>query len=166
MKEILTSFRKKDVPHSKDIVVQCRGCGIRPSIEDIGCLRCICGHLKDSDALSLTLVSSNEMRYDGDALKELVGLSSSISEDAISTGDSIRCRNCGLCKDRIIEQIWESLTIENLDRISKTLDGIEEDCVRSSICKESVKASLTRMEDNMTESSERMRLLAHRFMGV
>lgn len=166
MKRIIDSLRKKKDVGGSDVVIGCRGCGSHPCLDDTGCLRCICGNLKDRDARTLTLVSSNEIMFDGDALRELSRLSNLLSPDSIVCGASIRCRNCGLYRDRLMDGVWEALNEDNLTRIISSVDSEGGECIRASACRASARESLTRMREEMLQSAERCRMLAHRFMGV
>ena len=145
--------------------MQCRGCDAIPSIGDIGCLRCICGTIGGRDPDSLVLISSHEIKYDGDTVRALNNLSSLMDGNRPAVTDMFRCRRCMIARQRIADEIWTDLSMENLQGIVSSLDDAEIDCPRAEECKDMSVRSIQRMMSGLRSLSEDCRLISGR-MGA
>ena len=157
---------EKENIDSKDIVIDCRRCGATPEFTDERCLRCTCDRIRDHDVETITYRSSQDIMYGGDPAKILVRISDLLDSSTAFFGKDGRCRRCKLSAQHMRDQIWTSLSIDNLDELYDELSQLSVRCKDWESCRQRTMEGIQRIRDGLLTISEDCHMSAYKMMGV
>ncbi len=166
LKDVFKRKAPEVVLDTYDTMIDCRQCEHSPDISSTVCLRCCQEKLSDHDFDTIVFRSAEDVQFRGDAAKIVRRLMTIIPDSCGTLRDEKRCKDCALSKHSMAEMLWSDLTVEGVGSAMQRIDAIVVDCKTFEQCRDSVKASLDVMHEDMSSLKDEILFVANRIVGV
>lgn len=160
------SRKNENASSDKALRIDCRGCMNEPDLGDVGCMRCVCGMIRDfGEPERIFLRTGTEMEYSGEAVNILREISDVFCRSSAGrTGR--KCSQCILSKDSLESEKWADFSIENIDSIIDSLQSVYVECSRCGECTADAVRYFTILRAKLESISKEAAMAAYRIVGA
>lgn len=163
LKEVFQNKGKEQTKNDDVLRIDCRKCEQLSEYGNPTCLRCIIGKI-ESEPKKIVLDSGVEKEYAGDSVRLAIKLSKCFNKE--STTKSQKCDKCSFSENKIMDTIWDSLTITNIDSMIFKLDNAVSDSEECQKCNIETKKKLEEKRNKLYQVSKEALASANKIVGV